>query len=186
MSSDNHLLVRIKDFNAMYGAPAPSAPTWTNQLEERLNQFKRMIKKEVSEVEDVKNDSQRAAWYVACSDPDYEEAVLDVMTSLSDWLIDIIVYCLSEATRHGIPIQEVFDIVMDSNASKLDENGQPIVVDGKIMKGPNYWKPEPKIRQLLRERMYGCVRVETKPQTDHPCFDVGGVEHPTNGAISSE
>ena len=42
------------------------------------------------------------------------------------------------------------DIIMDSNESKLGADGNPIYdANGKFLKGPNYWKPEPKIRDLL-------------------------------------
>jgi hypothetical protein len=44
----------------------------------------------------------------------------------------------------------VLQIIMDSNASKLGADGKPIYdANGKFLKGPNYWKPEPKIRELL-------------------------------------
>ena len=40
-------------------------------------------------------------------------------------------------------IEDVFDEVHSSNMSKLDENGNPIYrEDGKILKGPNYRKPD--------------------------------------------
>jgi hypothetical protein len=51
--------------------------------------------------------------------------------------------------RYGIPMPEVLRIIMQSNFSKLDENGQPIVKDGKVQKSKLYWKPEPQIRELL-------------------------------------
>jgi hypothetical protein len=39
---------------------------------------------------------------------------------------------------------------MESNFSKLGADGQPIYDErGKVMKGPSYWKPEPRIRSLL-------------------------------------
>lgn len=39
-------------------------------------------------------------------------------------------------------IQEAFRRVHESNMSKLGEDGKPILRDdGKVMKGPNYWKP---------------------------------------------
>ncbi len=39
-------------------------------------------------------------------------------------------------------IEEIFDEIQRSNMSKLDENGNPIYrEDGKVMKGPNYFKP---------------------------------------------
>ena len=63
---------------------------------------------------------------------------------------DIIVYCRSEALKYGIPLEEVLDIIMDSNESKLGADGKPIYDEnGKFLKGPNYWKPEPKIREML-------------------------------------
>jgi hypothetical protein len=38
---------------------------------------------------------------------------------------------------------------MDSNASKLQADGTPLFVEGKLQKGPGYWKPEPKIKDLI-------------------------------------
>ena len=39
---------------------------------------------------------------------------------------------------------------MDSNESKLGADGNPIYdQNGKFLKGPSYWKPELKIRELL-------------------------------------
>jgi predicted HAD superfamily Cof-like phosphohydrolase len=41
-------------------------------------------------------------------------------------------------------------IVHESNMSKLGADGQPVRrEDGKILKGPNYWKPQAKIAKLL-------------------------------------
>src|SRR6476620_5595229 len=46
-------------------------------------------------------------------------------------------------------VHEIDDI-MDSNESKLGADGNPIYdANGKFLKGPNYWKPEPKIQELL-------------------------------------
>jgi len=39
---------------------------------------------------------------------------------------------------------------MDSNESKLGADGRPIYdANGKFLKGPNYWRPEPRIKALL-------------------------------------
>lgn len=74
----------------------------------------------------------------------------EMLVELADLLGDIQVYCASEMARFGIPNQEVLEIIMASNESKLDEKGQPIYNEqGKFMKGPNYWKPESKIRELI-------------------------------------
>ena len=42
----------------------------------------------------------------------------------------------------GIDLDKCFEEVQNSNMSKLDENGEPIYNEsGKVMKGPNYFKP---------------------------------------------
>ena len=77
----------------------------------------------------------------------------DVAVAIADVLGDIIVYCRSEALKYGLPLEEVLDIIMDSNESKLGADGKPIYdANGKFLKGPNYWKPEPKIKALLEAR----------------------------------
>jgi predicted HAD superfamily Cof-like phosphohydrolase len=39
-------------------------------------------------------------------------------------------------------IEEVFEEIQRSNMSKLGEDGEPIYrEDGKVLKGPNYFKP---------------------------------------------
>jgi len=46
--------------------------------------------------------------------------------------------------EHGMQykIEEVFNEIQRSNMSKLGANGKPIYrEDGKVMKGPNYFKP---------------------------------------------
>jgi predicted HAD superfamily Cof-like phosphohydrolase len=47
---------------------------------------------------------------------------------------------LSHGMQHKIT--EVFEEIQKSNMSKLGGNGKPIYrEDGKVMKGPNYFKP---------------------------------------------
>lgn len=76
------------------------------------------------------------------------------LTSLADTLGDLVVYAFSEATRWGIPLPEVLQIIMQSQASKLVD-GKPIKsADGaKFEKGPNFQPPEPAIAKLLTQRM---------------------------------
>jgi len=70
---------------------------------------------------------------------------------LTCWVI-VIVYCRSEALKYGLPLEDVLDIIMDSNESKLGADGKPIYdANGKFLKGPNYWRPEPKIKVLLEK-----------------------------------
>ena len=56
--------------------------------------------------------------------------------------------------KFGLPLDKTLDIIMSSNFSKLDENGQPIYDErGKILKGSGYWKPEPKLSKMLKSKM---------------------------------
>ena len=60
-----------------------------------------------------------------------------------------VVFCLTTIFRDGLTyygedvFMEAFARVHDSNMSKLDSNGNPILrEDCKVMKGPNYKKPD--------------------------------------------
>jgi len=60
-------------------------------------------------------------------------------------LADQLYILLGTMLAHGMQnvIAEVFDEVHRSNMSKLGEDGKPIKrEDGKILKGPNYFKPD--------------------------------------------
>jgi predicted HAD superfamily Cof-like phosphohydrolase len=47
-------------------------------------------------------------------------------------------------------IEEVFNEIQRSNMSKLGEDGKPIYrEDGKVLKGPNYFKPN--IKAILEK-----------------------------------
>jgi len=109
----------------------------------RIDAFEDILKEECKEISDVKdtlNDEQLSN----------EDAFLDARVQLADLLGDLVVYCASEAQRWNIPLGKVLHIIMQSNFSKLGADGKPIKDErGKFLKGPNYWKPEPFIRQLL-------------------------------------
>ncbi len=72
------------------------------------------------------------------------------LQSIKVLLGGIVVNCQHGCFHFGLPMDQILDIIMDSNMSKLFEDGQPRYDErGKVIKGPNYWKPEPKIRELL-------------------------------------
>ena len=61
-----------------------------------------------------------------------------------DALGDMLYILCGTIIAHGMQgkIEEVFDEIQKSNMSKLDNDGNPIYRDdGKVMKGPNYFKP---------------------------------------------
>lgn len=134
-------------FNGMFGLPIPKKPGWyegTRSLaRERLEQFKIILQKELNEVDDILIAEKAGA------------TELEVLTALADWLGDMQVYCASEMLRWGIPLNATLKDIMDSQESKLGEDGKPIVSGGKVVKGPNYVAPEPRIRlTLIRAGMH--------------------------------
>ena len=59
-----------------------------------------------------------------------------------DALTDILYVTYGAGHAFGVNLDECFDEVQRSNMSKLNEDGKPIYnEDGKVMKGPNYFKP---------------------------------------------
>ena len=57
-------------------------------------------------------------------------------------LSDLVFVCYQAAENMGWDLDEAMQRVFDSNMSKLDDTGAPIRNEtGKVMKGPNYQKP---------------------------------------------
>ena len=129
--------MRIVAMNQKYDLPINRVPTLIPGHVDRLTKFKSIMLKEVAEIDDI------------------EEALeVDTLAAIADLLADITVYCRSEAVKYGIPLEEVLQIVMDSNDTKLGADGNPIKdADGKFLKGPDFEPPEPAIRELLLERV---------------------------------
>lgn len=61
---------------------------------------------------------------------------------VADALTDILYVTYGAGHAFGIDLDKCFDEVQRSNMSKLDDNGKPIFNEnGKVLKGPNYFKP---------------------------------------------
>ncbi len=114
----------VKIFHETYGLPVKDAPdisdAKTNAL--RVN----LLEEEVEELKEA----------LAAGN------IVEVLDALTD-----IQYVLDGAyLSFGLQDlkQAAFDEVQRSNMSKLGEDGKPIVrpEDGKILKGPNYFKPD--------------------------------------------
>ena len=57
-------------------------------------------------------------------------------------LADLVYVCYQYATNMGWDLDEAMHRVHESNMSKLDEYGKPILrEDGKVLKGPHYKPP---------------------------------------------
>ncbi|AXP81862.1 Phosphoribosyl-ATP pyrophosphohydrolase [Mariniflexile rhizosphaerae] len=66
------------------------------------------------------------------------------LVEVADALGDMLYILCGTIIEHGMQykIEEVFDEIQRSNMSKLGADGQPIYrEDGKVLKGPNYFKP---------------------------------------------
>lgn len=90
-----------------------------------------------------------------------------------DGLADMNVVIHFMAHWMGMNLDAATEIVNESNMSKLGEDGRPIINDpagdwfddskpiGKILKGPNYWDAQPKLRELI---MTAGVNRDTRPR----------------------
>ncbi len=117
-------LEQVQEFHETYGLPVKDTPDISD---EKTNALRiNLLAEELEELQD------------ALKDGDMVE-VLDALTDLQ--------YVLDGAYLsfglHGVKAA-AFDEVHASNMSKLGEDGNPIrrESDGKVLKGPNYWKPD--------------------------------------------
>lgn len=145
-NKDSSFLSDIKKLNEMYEQPSHDKPVLHGVAQ--LEKFKSILSEEVNEIDDI------IKLYKEKENNLSEEDRLEILTHLSDWFGDLIVYVSNESRKHGIPLDSVLNIIMQSNFSKLGVDGKPIKDErGKFLKGPNYWRPEDKIKELLRNKL---------------------------------
>jgi predicted HAD superfamily Cof-like phosphohydrolase len=113
----------VKQFHTSFGLGVSETPKGT--LGDSVNLLRYNLMKEENE--------------------EYFEAVQNNdLVEIADALGDMLYILCGTIIEHGLQykIEEVFDEIQRSNMSKLGENGKPIYrEDGKVMKGPNYFKP---------------------------------------------
>ena len=112
---------KVKTFMTTYGQEVKESASFPeeNIIKLRLN----LIKEELEEFEQALNDKN--------------------ILEIADALTDILYVTYGAGHAFGIDLDKCFDEVQNSNMSKLDDNGKPIYNDsGKVMKGPNYFKPD--------------------------------------------
>lgn len=140
---------QIRAFNALYMLPVLDTPgipfvgtvenTARQQFIKRMQDFHKILTDELTEVGEIVE-------MIKAGEPPVE-----VLTALADWLGDIQVYCASEMRKFGLDNSVILSTIMSSNMSKLGKDGFPIYDDtGKVMKGPDYWRPEPMIRKYIQ------------------------------------
>jgi len=81
---------------------------------------------------------------------EFEQAIKDKnLEEVADALTDLLYVTYGAGHSFGIDLDKCFDEVQRSNMSKLDLDGKPIYNEyGKVMKGPNFSKPN--LKQFIK------------------------------------
>jgi len=141
----------IQKMNTMYKLPIKLAPSldFANQTTlQRFDGFVKTLQKEMDEAPDVREFLQK---YEAVEGSERDAVRIEALTHLSDWFADIMVYVVSESLKFGIPVFDIFHMVMQSNFTKLGAGGKPIYDEnGKFLKGPNFVPPEAMITEFYK------------------------------------
>ena len=112
---------KVGTFMKTFGQEVKDKPAFST---DKINKLRiDLIKEELEELTDAMNKKN--------------------MLEVADALTDILYVTYGAGHAFGIDLDKCFEQVQNSNMSKLDENGKPIYNDaGKVMKGPNYFKPD--------------------------------------------
>tara|TARA_Y100001935_G_scaffold82793_1_gene68840 strand:- start:94 stop:477 length:384 start_codon:yes stop_codon:yes gene_type:complete len=113
----------VKDFHDTFGLSYNDSPTVS--LEKKIIELRYNLMKEENEE------------YI-------EAARKNDIIEVADALGDMLYILCGTIIEHGMSdiIEDIFDEIQKSNMSKLGADGKPIYrEDGKVMKGPNYFKP---------------------------------------------
>lgn len=113
---------------------------------ERVQKFMETFGQEVKKKAEFPNKKIMALRYDLIKE-ELEELKLALdnndIKEVADALTDILYVTYGAGHAFGINLDKCFDEVQNSNMSKLDNNGKPIYNEkGKVMKGPNYFKPD--------------------------------------------
>lgn len=119
----SEVINHVANFHDAFGIENNKAPKGDLTKEDALLRYKLMREENEEYLE-------------ACENNDLVE--------IADALGDQLYILCGTILRHGLQhkIGEVFEEIQRSNMSKLGEDGKPIYrEDGKVLKGPNYFKP---------------------------------------------
>ena len=111
---------KVKKFMQTFGQEVKLKPSFST---EKINDLRYNLVKE--ELEELK-----------------QAIVNKDLLEVADALTDILYVTYGAGHAFGINLDACFSEVQNSNMSKLDNDGKPIYNEsGKVMKGPNYYKP---------------------------------------------
>lgn len=136
-----HFEQAIRGMNATYKLEEKTSLEPLAMIQE-LKKFKKILAEELDEIDIIIAE--------VGGSPAFFMDYFGTLADIADLLGDLQVYCASEMTKYRIPVNDTLEIIMASNTSKLGADGEPIKrADGKFLKGPNYWKPESKIKMMI-------------------------------------
>lgn len=102
-----------------------------------------LIREEAEEVEDAVCLLEDKVFNAELLGIDMTEEIKAAKAALLKELCDLQYVLSGFAVTFGLPFDEAFKRVHESNMSKLGPDGKPIYrEDGKVLKGPNYKKPD--------------------------------------------
>tara|TARA_Y100000768_G_C23677528_1_gene540699 strand:+ start:157 stop:528 length:372 start_codon:yes stop_codon:yes gene_type:complete len=112
---------KVKLFMQTYGQEVKTKAEFSDEKTNKLRID--LIKEELEELTNAMNEKD--------------------LTEVADALTDILYVTYGAGHAFGIDLDRCFEEVQNSNMSKLGEDGKPIYNEaGKVMKGPNYFKPD--------------------------------------------
>ena len=112
---------------------------------ESVKKFMETFGQEIKEKASFPNDKITSLRYDLIQEElnEFKDAVLKKdIKEVADALTDILYVTYGAGHAFGINLDKCFQEVQNSNMSKLGADGKPIYNNrGKVMKGPNYFKP---------------------------------------------
>ena len=112
---------------------------------ESVKKFMETFGQEIKEKASFPNDKITSLRYELIKEEldEFKEAIdKKDIKEVADALTDILYVTYGAGHAFGIDLDKCFEEVQNSNMSKLGTNGKPIYNEkGKVMKGPNYFKP---------------------------------------------
>ena len=130
-----------------------------NKMQAQVLEFQRAMGLPVGHVARLVPEDQKAVRHELIREEleEFLEALeTDDMVEQADALIDILYVAFGGLVVMGIDAEPLFDEVHRSNMSKFGEDGKPIIAgpndpdgifEGRVKKGPNYFKPN--LKSLL-------------------------------------
>ncbi len=124
-----HKIAAVSEFHQAFGLGILQNPTANLGIEKNLLRYE-LMREENEEYLEAANAGD--------------------MVEVADALGDMLYILCGTIIEHGMQhkIEAVFNEIQRSNMSKLGPDGRPIYrEDGKVLKGPNYFKPN--IKEIL-------------------------------------